>query len=86
VAYKTLRSIFVLAISCAVLATSAVSAAEKAVAETASTIIERKLSAVRPDLAFKVLGKSSMPGVYEVQVDGGPILFVSEDGSHFIDP
>jgi len=85
VAYKTLRSIFVLAISCAVLATPAVSAAEKAVAETASTIIERKLSAVRPDLAFKVLGKSSMPGVYEVQVDGGPILFVSEDGSHFID-
>ena len=84
-AYKTLRSIFVLAISCAVLAASAVSAAEKAVAETASTIIERKLSAVRPDLAFKVLAKSSMPGVYEVQVDGGPILFVSDDGSHFID-
>lgn len=84
-AYSTLRSIFALAVSLAVLATPAVSAAEKTVVESTSTIIERKLSAVRPDLAFKVLGQSSMPGVYEVQVDGGPILFVAKDGSHFID-
>ena len=26
-----------------------------------------------------------MPGIYEVQVEGGPVLFVSADGSHFID-
>jgi thiol:disulfide interchange protein DsbC len=74
-----------LAISCASLATTAVSAAEKAVVESAPTIIERKLSAVRPDLAFKVLGESSIPDIYEVQVVGGPLLFVSKDGSHFID-
>jgi len=79
------RSIFVLAISCAALATAAVSAAEKVAVETVSTIIERKLSAVRPDLGFKVLGKSAVAGLYEVQVDGGPLLFVTSDGSHFID-
>jgi thiol:disulfide interchange protein DsbC len=84
-AYSILRSIFALAISFAVLVIPAVSAAEKTVVESTSTIIERKLSAVRPDLAFKVMGESSMPGVYEVQVDGGPILFVAKDGSYFID-
>ena len=84
-AYSIVRSILVLAISCASLATTAVSAAEKAVVESAPTIIERKLSAVRPDLAFKVLGESSIPDIYEVQVVGGPLLFVSKDGSHFID-
>ena len=26
-----------------------------------------------------------MPGIYEVQVEGGPVLFVSADGSHFVD-
>ena len=84
-AYSIVRSILVLAISCAALATTAVSAAEKAAVESAPTIIERKLSAVRPDLAFKVLGESSIPDIYEVQVVGGPLLFVSKDGSHFID-
>jgi len=84
-AYSIVRSILVLAISCATLATTAVSAAEKAAVESAPTIIERKLSAVRPDLAFKVLGESSIPDIYEVQVVGGPLLFVSKDGSHFID-
>jgi len=84
-AYSIVRSILVLAISCASLATTAVSAAEKTAVETAPTIIERKLSAVRPDLAFKVLGQSSIPDIYEVQVDGGPLLFVTSDGSHFID-
>ncbi|MGB0449948.1 MAG: DsbC family protein [Porticoccaceae bacterium] len=84
-AYSIVRSIFVLAISIAALASAAVSAEEKAAVENASTMIERKLSAVRPDLSFKVMGKSPIPGLYEVHVDGGPILFVSADGSHFID-
>lgn len=84
-AYSILRSIFVLAISCAFVVTPAFAAPEKPVVENTATIIERKLSAVRPDLSFKLLGESSMPGVYEVQVDGGPTLFVAKDGSHFID-
>jgi len=84
-AYSIVRSLFLLAISCAALAETPVSAAEKEAVENASTIIERKLSAVRPDLGFKVLGESPISGIYEVQVDGGPLLFVTSDGSHFVD-
>lgn len=84
-AYSIVRLILVLAISFAALASAAVSAEKKATEESASTIIQRKLSAVRPDLGFKVLGESSIAGIYEVQVDGGPLLFVTSDGSHFID-
>ena len=53
-------------------------------AKEAAAIIG-KLSAVRPDLKFNMLGRSSIPGIYEVQVEGGPVLFVSADGSHFVD-
>ncbi|MEZ7984922.1 MAG: DsbC family protein [Pseudomonadales bacterium] len=89
-AYSIFRSIFALGLSYAVFAAPAFAAPEetvpkKAATENASTLIERKLSAVRPDLEFKVLGESLLPGMYEVQVDGGPLLFVSKDGSHFID-
>ena len=79
----TLRSIFILGLS-ALLSVPAFAEAKTKAADPA-TIIQQKLSAVRPDLGFKVLGRSSMPGIYEVQVDGGPILFVAEGGSHFID-
>ena len=57
---------------------------ENNIAKEAAAILN-KLSAVRPDLSFKMLGKSSMPGVYEVQIESGPVLFVAADGSHFID-
>lgn len=83
--YSIVRSLLLLAISFAALAETAVPAAEKAAVGNASTIIERKLSAVRPDLNFKVLAESSIPGIYEVQVEGGPLVFVTSDGSHFID-
>jgi len=83
--YSIVRSLLLLAISFAALAETVVPEAEKAAVGNASTIIERKLSAVRPDLNFKVLSESPIPGIYEVQVEDGPLVFVTSDGSHFID-
>ena len=41
-----------------------------------------KLKTARPDIQFTFLGKSPMPGVYEVQVLNGPLLFVHEQGEY----
>lgn len=84
-AYSTLRSIFILGLSCLSLLAPVSALAEKIAPDNTFSTIERKLSAVRPDLKFKVMGESSLSGIYEVEVDGGPILFVAKDGSHFID-
>ncbi len=43
------------------------------------------LSAVRPDLKFEFVGESVLPGFYAVQVEAGPLLYVSADGGHFFD-
>ena len=83
---STLRFLFIL-FSATLISPAAL--AEKGSQENASAkeaaVILGKLSAVRPDLVFRMLGRSSMPGIYEVQVEGGPVLFVSADGSHFVD-
>ena len=84
---STLPSLFFILFSItlfAPVASAEKTAQENNIAREAATILN-KLSAVRPDLSFKMLGKSSMPGVYEVQIESGPVLFVSADGSHFID-
>ena len=43
------------------------------------------LAAVRPDLNFEFVGESVLPGFYAVQVENGPLLYVSADGKHFFD-
>ncbi|MBT6781255.1 MAG: protein-disulfide isomerase, partial [Porticoccaceae bacterium] len=48
------------------------------------TIIS-KLESARSDLDYKFIGPSEIPIFYEVQVMGGPILYVSEDGEFFFD-
>lgn len=40
------------------------------------------LKTARPDIQFTFLGESPMPGVYEVQVMNGPLLFVHEQGEY----
>ena len=47
--------------------------------------IVTKLRAARPDLSYEVLKLSPVPGFYEVQVAGGPILYVREGGEYFFD-
>ena len=50
----------------------------------ANTIIS-KLSSGRSDLTYQVTGPAPMAGFYEVQVDGGPLLYVSASGEYFFD-
>ena len=40
------------------------------------------LKTARPDIQFTFLGESPVPGVYEVQVINGPLLFVHEQGEY----
>ncbi|MEJ6744654.1 MAG: DsbC family protein [Porticoccaceae bacterium] len=47
--------------------------------------IIQSLSSGRSDLNYSVLGKSPIAGFYEVQVEGGPLLYVSADGEYFFD-
>lgn len=42
------------------------------------------LRQARSDLNYSEVKASPMPGLYEVRVEGGPTLYVNEDGSHFI--
>ena len=49
-----------------------------------TTIID-KLNSARSDLEYNVVGKAPIEGFYEVQVTGGPILYVSADGDFFFD-
>ena len=58
--------------------------AQSAMAASEKEIIGN-LSAVRPDLNFKFVGESALPGFYAVQIEGGPLLYVSADGGHFFD-
>lgn len=46
--------------------------------------ILKALSTARPDLEYGQPRPSPLPGLYEVQVKGGPVLYVDADGSHFI--
>ena len=44
-----------------------------------------KLKSARADLDYRFIGPSPVASLYEVQVEGGPILYVSEDGAFFFD-
>lgn len=52
------------------------------VSQTDAKNILKKLQTARPDLEFSILGMSPIPGVYEVQVKNGPLLFVYESGEY----
>ena len=47
-------------------------------------LILKALSAARPDLQYEQPRPSPMAGLYEVQVKGGPLLYIDADASHFI--
>ena len=63
---------------------SAADAAPAVDPATAKAITD-KMQAARPDLSYEVLKLSPIPGFYEVQVAGGPILYVREGGEYFFD-
>ncbi|MBB5209960.1 DsbC family protein [Microbulbifer hydrolyticus] len=52
--------------------------------EAVAKQIKAKLIAGNPQATFGDVRESPMPGLYEVDVNGGNVLFVSRDGGHFI--
>jgi thiol:disulfide interchange protein DsbC len=42
-----------------------------------------KLLDVRPDFAFSVVSETEIDGMYSVDVQNGPTLYISEDGKYF---
>jgi thiol:disulfide interchange protein DsbC len=54
---------------------------DKPIEAIAQSVLSR-LKTARPDIQFTFLGESPMPGVYEVQVTNGPLLFVHEQGEY----
>lgn len=59
--------------------------AKPAVDSAIAAAIVEKLRAARPDLDYQVLAASPVPGFYQVQVAGGPVLHVREGGEYFFD-
>ena len=53
--------------------------------DVVGTAIISKLKSARADLDYRFIGPSPVASLYEVQVEGGPILYVSEDGAFFFD-
>lgn len=47
--------------------------------------ITKKLTSGRSDLNYRVIGEAPIDGFYEVQVESGPVLYVSANGEHFFD-
>lgn len=68
----------------AALLASLLGAAANADEDAKAALILEKLGAARPDLKFEQPRPSAMPGLYEVQVHGGPVIYVSADGSFFV--
>lgn len=52
-------------------------------AEVANNILER-LKEARPDLEYSEVTQSPIPGLYTVQIIGGPVLYVGDEGNYFV--
>lgn len=44
-----------------------------------------RLQQARPDLEYSDVTPSPLPGIYQVQIVGGPMLYVVNDGEYFFD-
>lgn len=56
-----------------------------AVSAEQSAMIIGKMQSARSDLHYESVVQSPIAGVYQVQVKGGPILYVMADGEYFFD-
>ncbi|MBY6189789.1 DsbC family protein [Microbulbifer agarilyticus] len=77
---KPLKPLAALAATAALLLAQSATAVDDTVAKQ----IKAKLTAGNPGANFGEVRESAMPGLYEVEVNGGNVLFVSKDGGHFI--
>ena len=71
----------------AVVAAALLSLGQSALADVDAAVakqIKAKLTAGNPRATIGEVRESPVSGLYEVEVDGGNVLFVSKDGGHFI--
>lgn len=67
-------------------APTAGSQAERAAIDaTRAQKIILRLQQARPDLEYGDVTPSPIPGIYQVQIVGGPVLYVINDGEYFFD-
>ena len=59
-------------------------ASSVAMAADADQAIRKTLQAIQPDLPVEAIAESPMPGVYQVQLQGGRQLYASEDGQFLL--
>lgn len=52
--------------------------------KTPEAVILERLQQARPEITFGQPRPSPIPGLYQVQVPGGPVLYVNETGDKFI--
>jgi thiol:disulfide interchange protein DsbC len=52
--------------------------------ENAAARILERLKVARPDISFGAPRQSVVPGLYEVGIGGGQVIYASEDGQYFI--
>lgn len=67
-----------------VMAMSTLAVADKEVSDETAERIINSLKQGRGDLPYSSVKLSPIPGLYEVAIERGPTLFVSEDGKHFV--
>lgn len=77
-----MRKISQYALSCLLLVSASFSFAEAA-SEQAKQLIQQKFSRSNAALKIESIEKSQINGFYNVQIDNGPLLYVSEDASYF---
>ena len=50
-----------------------------------SAVIITRLQSARPDLVYTDVKNSPIPGIHQVQVENGPVLYVVNQGEYFFD-
>jgi thiol:disulfide interchange protein DsbC len=53
-------------------------------AEKPEAVIKRALEGTRPDVKVDSVVPSEITGLYAVQIKGGPLVYASPDGKHFV--
>jgi len=73
-----------LCLLCSALATAAIEVPSAQVPTSVDRAIRSSFKLSRPDIELESITASAVEGIFEVKVQGGPVLYTSADGQHFI--
>jgi len=75
----------ILTVLCALFAFSLpLAAAEKGGNEAVHQVIIERLQTARPDFEYGAVKDTAMPGIYQVQILGGPLLYTDAEVAHIV--